>query len=130
MHGKRDSEDLLELAKKRGESVGAELGRVKRGRGQAAEGFGDLLGCNQADLGGCLASQQIREDGTRSDRGDAALRLETRSSDSPAFEAHGKAQHVAADRIRHLGCGGGVGKVPGVVGIAKVVENGVVEHRR
>lgn len=130
MHGKRDGEDSLELAQKRGESVGAELGRVKCGRGQTSEGFGDFLGRNQADLGGCLAPQQIGEDGTRSDRDDAALRLEARSSDSPAFEPHGKAQHVAADRIRHLGCSGGIGKVPGVVGIAKVVENGVVEHRR
>lgn len=90
------------MIEERGERGGGEVGGVESGGRQAVEGEGDFLGVDRAHFIECAASEQIGEDGTRSDGGDATLRFEASFGDAGILDANGKAEQVAANRICHL----------------------------
>jgi hypothetical protein len=110
--------------------IAAKLRCMKRGGRKAAEFFGDLLGCDSPRLGQRFPDQKFRENRTRCDGGDTALRLEAGGSDAPALDAHRQPQNVAAHGIRHVHAGRRIGQLTGVVRIAKMLYDGAAEHRR
>jgi hypothetical protein len=102
---------------------------VKRRGRKAAEGVRDLLGRDVAGFSGRPVSKQIREDGTRSDGGHAALRLELRSDDARSFDPNSKAQDIPADGIRDFNGRRRIGEVADVVRIAEMFEDRKAVHR-
>lgn len=111
-----------------GDGVGAKLGGVETGGRQAAERARDVIGRDGAGFGRRLTRQQIRQNRTRRDGRDAALRLEPSGADAAVFEANRKSQDIAADRIGDFDRGRGVRQVSGVVRVLEVIEERLTEH--
>lgn len=120
----------MNLSQKCGDGVRAELRCVEAGRGQAAEGIGDILRRDAPGFGRRLSGQQIGKNGTRCDRCDTALSSEPSGSDAAIFEAYGKAQDIAAYGIGDFDSRRGVRKVAGIMRISKMIEKRFAKHRR
>jgi hypothetical protein len=89
-----------------------------------------LLRDNGAELPGRFTYEEIGEDRTRGNSGDAPLGLKASRGDTLAVEPHGQPQNVTAHWIADLDRDAGVGQFPGVMRIVKMVEDSVVEQEK
>ena len=99
-----------------------------RGR-KASKHLGNLIRRNTTELVRSFTDREFGEHRTAGDRRHATLRLEPDRRDRPALHANREPQNVPADGIGHLHHRRGIGQVPRVAGVPKMVENGFVEHQ-
>jgi len=102
---------------------------MERGRWQTAEFSRDLIRCNVASFRERFSRQDIREGRTRSNRRHAALSLEASHGNRPGVHTYGKPKNIAADGICDFHDGRCPRQVSRIVRVAKMVEDGVAEHR-
>lgn len=89
---------------------------------------GYLLRSNLPRFRGRFAAQHVRQHGARCDCRHAALRFEARRGDPSALHPHGQPHHIAADRVRHLSRRRGIWQLTGIMRIAEVLDERVLEH--
>jgi len=81
-------------------------------------------------LGERAAAKLFGEQRSARDRRGAAAAQETRFDDAVALDAHRELQNVAANRIADFHFDVRAGKLAGVAGILKMIENGVAKHHQ